>query len=75
MINTLLFFALLMILHYSFPNLKDNNNALSLLFFSNANTLVELRHTQTHMTFSAFFAQFVMTYREGGTLHSSGTIA
>ena len=29
-----------MILHYSLPILKDNDNALSLLFFSNANTLV-----------------------------------
>ena len=28
-----------MILHYSLPILKDNDNALSLLFFSNANTL------------------------------------
>ena len=34
------FFSLLMILHYSLPILKDNDNALSLLFFSNANTLV-----------------------------------
>ena len=29
-----------MILHYSLPILKDNDVALSLLFFSNANTLV-----------------------------------
>ena len=30
-----------MILHYSLPILKDNDNALSLLFFSNANTLIK----------------------------------
>ena len=29
-----------MILHYSLPILEDNDNALSLLFFSNANTLI-----------------------------------
>ena len=39
MINALIFFALLMILHYSLTILNINANALSLIFFINANTL------------------------------------
>ena len=39
MINALIFFALLMILHYSLTILNINANALSLMFFINANTL------------------------------------
>ena len=41
MINALNFLALLMILHYSLTILNINANALSLIFFINANTLVE----------------------------------
>ena len=40
MINALIFFALLMILHYSLTILSINANALSLIFFINANTLI-----------------------------------
>ena len=40
MINALIFFALLMILHYSLTILNINANALSLIFFINANTLI-----------------------------------
>ena len=40
MINALTFFALLMILHYSLTILNINANALSLIFFINANTLI-----------------------------------
>ena len=40
MINALIFFALLMILHYSLTILNINANALSLKFFINANTLI-----------------------------------
>ena len=40
MINALNFLALLMILHYSLTILNINANALSLIFFINANTLV-----------------------------------
>ena len=39
MINALIFFTLLMILHYSLTILNINANALSLIFFINANTL------------------------------------
>ena len=39
MINALIFFALLMILHYSLTILSINANALTLIFFINANTL------------------------------------
>ena len=39
MINALTFFALLMILHYSLTILNINANALTLIFFINANTL------------------------------------
>ena len=42
------------ILHYSLPILKDNDNALSLLFFSNANTLVET-FKRTRTRFFSFF--------------------
>ena len=42
MINALIFFALLMILHYSLTILNINANALSLIFFINANTLFEI---------------------------------
>ena len=40
MINALIFFALLMILHYSLTILNINVNALLLIFFINANTLI-----------------------------------
>ena len=40
MINALIFFALLMILNYSLTIFNINANALSLIFFINANTLV-----------------------------------
>ena len=40
MINALIFFTLLMILHYSLTIFNINANALSLIFFINANTLV-----------------------------------
>ena len=40
MINALIFFSLLMILHYSLPILSINANAISLIFFINANTLI-----------------------------------
>ena len=40
MINALIFFSLLMILHYSLTILNINANALSLKFFINANTLI-----------------------------------
>ena len=40
MINALNFLALLMILHYSLTILNINANALSLIFFINANTLI-----------------------------------
>ena len=40
MINASIFFSLLMILHYSLPILSINANALSLIFFINANTLI-----------------------------------
>ena len=40
MFNALNFFTLLMILHYSLTILNINANALSLIFFINANTLV-----------------------------------
>ena len=39
MINALILFALLMILHYSLTILNINANALTLIFFINANTL------------------------------------
>ena len=42
MINALNFFALLMILHYSLTILNINANALSLIFFINANTLFQM---------------------------------
>ena len=44
MINALIFFALLMILHYSLTILNINANALSLIFFINANTLIIMYH-------------------------------
>ena len=40
MINALIFFTLLTILHYSLTIFNINANALSLIFFINANTLV-----------------------------------
>ena len=39
-VNALIFFTLLMILHYSLTIFNINANALSLIFFINANTLV-----------------------------------
>ena len=39
--NALLFLALLLILHYSLPILKNNDNAISLFLFSNAQGLVK----------------------------------
>ena len=39
MINALICFALLMIFHYSLTIFNINANALSLIFFINANTL------------------------------------
>ena len=38
--NALFFLALLLILHYSLPILKNNDNAISLFLFSNAQGLV-----------------------------------
>ena len=51
MINALIFFALLMILHYSLTILNINANALSLIFFINANTLI---HTHICMSYVHF---------------------
>ena len=49
MINALNFLALLMILHYSLTILNINANALSLIFFINANTLnVITKQTVNH---------------------------
>ena len=38
--NALLFLVLLLILHYSLPILKNNDNAIPLFLFSNAQGLV-----------------------------------
>ena len=38
--NALLFLALLLILHYSLPFLKNNDTAISLFLFSNAQGLI-----------------------------------
>ena len=44
-VNALIFFTLLMILHYSLTIFNINANALSLIFFINANTLVDYKHS------------------------------
>ena len=62
MINALTFFALLMILHYSLTILNINANALSLIFFINANTLVITRYLLKVIYFikgKTYFTQYL----------------
>ena len=63
MINALIFFALLMILHYSLTILNINANALSLIFFVNANTL-----NTTYTTQWAFLARNGMEKAQKSTV-------
>ena len=54
MINALIFFALLMILHYSLTILNINANAFSLIFFIKANTLFSIE-----LIFKNYFQNWV----------------
>ena len=67
MINALIFFALLMILHYSLTILNIIANALSLIFFINANTLLKIylkKHelAQTYLKFSIYLMMFFRNF-------------
>jgi len=62
MINALIFFALLMILHYSLTILNINANALSLIFFINANTLVSIKFFRR-----GTWMVIIAKYSEGGS--------
>ena len=56
MIMHYFFFSFLMILHYSLPILKNNDNALSLFLFSNAQGLVPILYflVGSHLCYLVF---------------------